>query len=116
MTVQAAEEVTMLTVEKAAEQLGYHPETVRQKIKAKEFPAYKQGKRWYIFEQDLENWVKSANNANVQNGMTQMENTPCQNLSSSHNAAQRGTTRSPRQTVSEYANLLGLTTKNKPVN
>ena len=108
----------MLTVEKAAEQLGYHPETVRQKIKAKAFPAYKKGKRWYIFEQDLENCVKSDNNATVQNGTPlNKETTPCPtNLSNLPSVVQRGTTRLPRQTGSEYANLLGLTTKNTPPN
>lgn len=97
----------MLNLKQAAQMLFIHHETLREKAKAGLIPAYKYGHRWYFFQEELENHIKSGKNPTVQND-TAMESLSCQNnLSKSNNAVKSGTTALPHQTANAYANLLG---------
>ena len=53
-------EQEMLNVIEAASILRLHPTTVSQKLKKGELPGQKKGKIWYIFKNDLFNYLRQS--------------------------------------------------------
>ncbi|WP_082890783.1 helix-turn-helix domain-containing protein [Eikenella longinqua] len=109
----------MLNVEQAAERLFLHPETVRLKARTKEIPAYKKNGKWYFFADELDAYIKSDNNAALQEAAHERSFSCPAKTSSRCTKGKRGevgTIRSPRQTDSEYAAMLKLTTSSKQRN
>ena len=102
-----------LSLEEAAEILGLHPETLRQKAKTGEVPAAKPGKRWVFYHPDLIAYLRS-----LYSDAGRAVQVPTQQETQWHctNATARGGSASPRQMANEYVNLLGLKTRSKPKN
>ena len=93
----------MLNLKEAAQKLGLHKETVREKAKAGIIPAHKKCGRWYFFYEELVYWIKSGNNQAVQNDTANKEVSSWQNSLTLKNTKTSGITHSPRQMDSEYA-------------
>ncbi|WP_077478091.1 helix-turn-helix domain-containing protein [Rodentibacter trehalosifermentans] len=102
----------LIGTKKAAEILDMHPVTLREKAAKEEIPAYKIGKKWKFDPEELENHLKKDKDSPEQE-MGHKENLCHVKSSLSKRGAKSGTSRSPRQMVSGYAEVLGLTIKTK---
>ena len=47
----------VMTTEEAAEYLGIHPETLRDKVRARIVPAAKVARQWRFRKVDLDDWL-----------------------------------------------------------
>ncbi|WP_439259527.1 helix-turn-helix domain-containing protein [Lonepinella sp. BR2930] len=97
---------------KAAVMLNIHPVTLRKKVKKREIPSYRVGKKWLFDPIELEIFIKNSQDRPKQE-MGHKENICHVKSLASTKGAKFGTTRSRRPMVNGYAEVLGLTTNNK---
>ncbi|WP_083813960.1 helix-turn-helix domain-containing protein [Neisseria shayeganii] len=112
-------EKKMLTVSGAAKWLSLHEETVRLKARTGQIPAHKKHGQWYFFEDELDEHIRSGNNAARQEAAHERRQSCPVKKSSEFTGVKvgaGGTTRLPHQTEKEYASMLKLKTSNKQKN
>ena len=91
--------------------LKLHPQTVLQRARSGEIPSAKPGKCWVFIEEDLIDWIRSHYNR-PQQDVGQGGKKIC---SLKDKTANTGGIALPLQTAQQYANLLKLPTKGKPL-
>jgi len=98
-----------LGLKQAAAFLRMHPEEVRQRARAGIIPGAKAGRCWVFIEEDLAGYLRSL----YAHSRQALQVTWRKEVSECHfaNAVRSGGSTSSPQVGSEYANLLGLTTK-----
>ena len=65
---------TLLNVDQACQYLGMSKSTFYYKVERKEIPAIKQGKRYYIYQDELDAWLESSRTAKVKSQTYEEEN------------------------------------------
>lgn len=65
---------TLLNVEQACQYLGMSKSTFYYKVERREIPAIKQGKRYYIYQDELDAWLESSRTAVAQSQSFEEEN------------------------------------------
>ncbi|WP_241482401.1 helix-turn-helix domain-containing protein [Muribacter muris] len=105
----------LVGTKRAAEILDMHPVTLREKAAKDEIPAYKIGKKWKFDPLELEKYIKKDKDSPEQE-MGHKENLCHVKLSRSEKEAKSGISRLRHPMVNGYAEVLGLTIKNKHCN
>ena len=65
---------TLLNVDQACQYLGMSKSTFNYKVERMEIPAIKQGKRYYIYQDELDAWLESSRTAKVKSQTYEEEN------------------------------------------
>ncbi len=65
---------TLLNADQACQYLGMSKSTFYYKVERMEIPAIKQGKRYYIYQDELDAWLESSRTAKVQSRTFEEEN------------------------------------------
>ncbi len=65
---------TLLNVEQACQYLGMSKSTFYYKVERREIPAIKQGKRYYIYQDELDAWLESSRTSVAQSQSFEEEN------------------------------------------
>jgi excisionase family DNA binding protein len=104
-------------INEAADFLKIHHESLRRLAVKGEVPARKVGKRWVFIREHLADYV-SGRYIQHGSGLRVLDGGKTQELQKwqSKKEMASGTLTSSLQTASEYAELLGLKTSNKPKN
>ena len=103
-----------LDLQQAATFLCMSPASLREKAKSGRIPGAKPGKRWVFLRKDLEAYLRSLYSGTGQAPLSGSDTEVL--VCHSSNAATLGGSASRHPAAKEYADLLGLPTRNRPRN
>lgn len=105
-----------LTIKQASQYINTSEKILREKARAGKIPAYKPFGKWLFNSEEIENFIKTNQNAAGQ-CVRHEDNISCQNKSYQRtNAAKYGGTHTQRRASKEYEDLLKAPTGRKQKN